>query len=271
MHDQVVSTLSDCRIGANAHKGESLPGRFPQPLVQQLANQCQRRHQHQNGFTFALFGSPQRDQRFARAAGHHHGGAVVFLQSLRNRIQRFLLVWQGLLARQRYPSAEQPFPHRCKIIGIEAIQIAAANGDKTAAILHQGGQCLAIGNQHPLADLIGQPHKGGKLIPGECRAIAAEFDLIGTQLAINGQVSSIYAHVPPGVERKEFALLQRHSLKRPDLLRLSDFLSSQISFGKYLKGIAAFLIAGQRGNSGFEFSKVIQLIEQADIQQSAGR
>ena len=108
--------------------------------MQQLTHQCQRWHQHQYVFAVLLFSSPKRNQCFTRATGHNDGSTVVHFQTLRNRCQCFLLVWQRLLADLLYLAAMQPLPHEFKIFSCEAVEITAANGDKTTAVLHEAGQ-----------------------------------------------------------------------------------------------------------------------------------
>ena len=157
-----------------------------------------------------------------------------------------------LFAGQRDLSGLQPLPHGLKVFCREAIKIAAPNGYKTTAVLHEVGQRLTVGEQHPLTHLIGQAHERGKFVPGQRRPIAAKLDLIGPQLPVNRQVSAVHPHVTAGVERERLALRQRHGLERPHLLCLGDLLGGQVGLGKYLEGVATLLVAGQCGNSGFD-------------------
>src|SRR3989304_405985 len=93
-----------------------------------------------------------------------------------------------LLARQFYPATTQPLPDCLEILGSKTVEIASAYGDESAAVLHEAGQRLGIGNQDALANLIGQPHESGKLLPGKRHPVAAKLDLIRPQLAVAGQV-----------------------------------------------------------------------------------
>ena len=128
-----------------------------------------------------MFGNPQCHERFARAAGHDGGNAVVRLQRGKQGVQCFGLVRLRRFFRRNESGVGQPGFHRAEVAGFQPIQVRAPDAEETLAVVEDGGQIVAVGEQHATVNVraVGQADEGGEFAPRQRRASGAELDLIG--------------------------------------------------------------------------------------------
>jgi len=214
------------------------------------------------------FCDPQRDERFARAAGHDGGNAVVSFQRGKQGVQRFSLVRLRRFFRRDVSGVGQPGFHRAEVTGFHAIQVRATDAEETLAVVEDGGQFVAVREQHAAVNLraVGQADEGGEFAPRQRRASGAELDLIGVELAEQRLQHPVHALIRLR-EAEMFQGVQRDGTVRPDLRGVVFPLRGEISLGKNFKRRTARLFVGQRGDLRFQFGKAGQASEQMSLDE----
>jgi len=221
------------RVGADAEIGERWQTGFAQPFVQGLAQQRERGEQDENfgrsascpnsqHFAIAdrvkiikrrclvtrcglgtirapgkgnILRDPKCHERFAGAAGHDGGNAVVRLQRWKQGVQCFGLVRLRRFFRRDKGGVGQPGFHRVEVTGFQTIQVRATDAEETLAFVEDGGQFVAVGEQHTAvnARTVGQTDESGEFAPRQRRASGAELDLIGVELAEQSLQHAVHA------------------------------------------------------------------------------
>ena len=296
-----VNAFLHGRVGADAEIGETRQTGFAQPFVQRLAQQRERREQDENFggdgrarhsvravvgsqnvlvgrwrrardcppiFLRYMFGHPERDERFARAASHDGGNAVVSLQRGQQGVQCFGLVWLRRFLRRDENGTGEPRFDGAKIAGLQTIQVRATDAKESLLFIQHGGQFVAVGEQNAAvnARTVGQTDEGGKFAPSQRQPAGAELDLIGVEMAEQSLHHAIHALIG-FCEAKIFEDVQRHKIMRPDLRGIVFPLRGKIGLGNHFKCIAACFFLCQRRDSRFQLGKVSQASEQMSLDE----
>ena len=199
MNDESVFHPSHDRwIGAYGDKSGPLPSRFLEPLVEGLTDECQRWNEYQNALGLHALCQPKSDERLPCSARHHGGDAVVLIQTGENGFERFRLMGTRVLAFRSEDRATKPIGNGLQVILRQSFEIVAANAEKAAAVVHDRREVVTVCEEHTFADLIGQAHERGQLLPRQCRSARAELRLIGVVLTGPRLVDAVRTHVLDG-------------------------------------------------------------------------
>ena len=211
---------------------------------------------------------PQRNERFARAASHDGGNAVVRLQRGKQGVQCFGLVRLRRFFRRDESGVSQPCFNGAEVTGFQPIQVRATDAEKTLAVVEDGGQFVAVGEQHAAVNVraVGQADEGGEFAPRQRRASGAELDLIGVELAEQSLQHAVHALVLLR-EAEIFEEVERDRTVRPDLRGVVFPLRGEIGFGENFKRSTAGLFVRQRGDLLFQFGKAGQANEQMSLDE----
>lgn len=134
---------------------------------------------------------------------------------------------------------KRPPPATLRWRGGLRLPAGAPDAEKALAVIEDGGEFVAVGEQHAAVDAraIGQTDESGKLAPRQRRASGAELDLKGVELAEQGLQHAIHALILLG-EAKILENVERHRAMRPNLRGIVRALRGEVGFGKNFQGIA---------------------------------
>ena len=176
-------------------------------------------------------------------------------------IQRVLLARKRRLPSVRDDRSSKPVADRLKVLSLQPVEIGATYGVEPSPIAQDRGEFIAVGDDHPLSDLIGEAHEGGEFVPGEGRAVRPELGLIGVVVAKVRFKHAISTHVAlpqcePVLDR------QGDCRERPDCFRLMERLGRQIGFDEHFERVAALLWRRKVHDALFEVSKPCEAVEE---------
>ena len=177
-------------------------------------------------------------------------------------------VWCGCgdFLRRDESGVGQPCFNRAEVLGFHTIQVRATDAEESLAVIEDGGQFVAVGEQHAAVDVraVGQTDKGGEFAPRQRRASGAELDLIGVELAEQGLQHAVHALVLLR-EAKIFEEVERNRTVRPDLCGVVFPLRGEIGFGENFKGVTTGFFIRQCGDARFKLGKAGEAGEQLAV------
>jgi hypothetical protein len=86
-------------------------------------------------------------------------------KTVENGVERLPLMEKRLLALALQDCASKPTGNGVEIVLRQPIKVVPSNVEKATAIIHHFRQIIAVGEEDPFADLIGEADERGQLLP----------------------------------------------------------------------------------------------------------